>query len=176
MRTIRCARKVIVAGVIVFALAGPAAAFAEMGIGVAAYSDTPIFAASDVDRDLLDGSFSFGVNGRLRFALLQIDALAMYASAEESIDLYVTPQLSVDLFSLLRVSAGVGPSLRFPLRGEEDDSVAIDWINAKIDVDLILLPRLTFGLSFQYLIPSSDVEAIDTSQGRGRIGATVLIW
>ncbi len=175
MKTLRCARKVIVAGVIVFALAGPASVFARMGIGVAAYSDTPIFAASDVDRDLLEGSFSYGLNARMRFTLLQLDALAMYASAAESIDLYLTPQLSFDLLSLLRVSAGAGPSMRFPL-GDDRDDVAINWVNAKVDVDLILFRRLTVGLSFQYLIPSSDVDAIDTSQGRGRIGATVLIW
>jgi hypothetical protein len=176
MRTMRCTRTVIVACAIVFALAGPAAVFAQFGIGAAAYSDTPIFAAEDVDRDLLDGSFSFGVNARMKKSLFQFDALAMYASAEESIDLYLTPQLSLDLLKLLRVSAGAGPSLRIPLAGDEGDGIAIDWVNAKVDVDLILFRRLTVGLSFQYLIPSSDVHAIDTSLGRGRIGATVLIW
>ena len=156
----------------------PGALFGDVGIGAAAFSDTPILAASDVNRELLDGSFSFGANGRLKFDSVTLDALALYASAAESIDLYMTGQLSIDLISLVRLSAGIGPAFRFPLAAEGSllDNLSVDWLNAKIDADLILFRAFSVGLSFQYLVPSSDVQAIDFGLARGRIGVSFLIW
>ncbi len=166
-------RRITVCAILVFALAAPAGIFAQVGIGAAVFSDTPILAASDVNRDLLDGSFSFGANGRIRFNSLMLDALGMYATGEQTIDLYLTAQLTRDFLSLLRLSAGVGPAIRFPTG---DGEISVDWINAKVDADLIVFKRFSVGLSFQYLIPSSDVNAIDFSQARGRIGASALVW
>ena len=175
---VRSRRMLAVASVMVLALIVPASAFAGVGIGAAAYSDTPILAADDVNRDLLDGSFSFGANGRLKFNSLVLDALGLYQSAFESVDLYLTAQLSYDLLSLLRFSAGIGPAVRIPLASEEPlmDSLSVDWINAKFDVDLIMFRRFSVGLSFQYLLPSSEVNQIDFTLARGRIGASALIW
>ncbi len=167
-------RRLIVTTILIVALVAPASVFAGVGIGAAAYSDTPILAASDVNRDLLDGSFSFGANGRIKFDSLMLDALGLYATGEESIDLYLTAQLTGDFLSFLRLSAGIGPAIRFPLAS--NDEISVDWINAKFDADLILFKRFSVGLSFQYLIPSSDVNAIDLSRARGRIGASALIW
>ena len=56
------------------------------------------------------------------------------------------------------------------------DSLSVDWIYAKFDVGLIVFRRLSVGLSFQCLLPSSAVNAIDFNLARGRIGASVLIW
>lgn len=167
-------RRLIIGTILVVALAAPANVFAGVGIGAAAYSDTPILAASDVNEDLLHGSFSFGANGRIKFESLMLDALGLYATGEESIDLYLTAQLTRDFLRFLRLSAGIGPAVRFPL--ESGEEISVDWINAKVDADLILFRRFSVGLSFQYLIPSSDVNAIDLGQARGRIGASVLIW
>lgn len=171
------ARKIALLAVVAMVLAAPAAVFAEIGIGVAAFSDTPILAAEDVNKELLDGSFSFGANGRMHFNSLMLDALGLYASAEKSVDLYLTAQLSTDLLGLIRVSGGVGPAIRIPLAAEGNliDNLSVDWVNAKVDVDVLLF-NFSVGLSFQYLIPSSDVQAIDFSLARGRIGASVLIW
>ncbi|TVR63171.1 MAG: hypothetical protein EA426_01005 [Spirochaetaceae bacterium] len=154
----------------------PAQVFGGVGIGVAAFSDTPVLSSEDVNRELLEGTFSFGANGRIRFNSLNLDALGLYMQAEESIDLYLTAQLSLQ-FLLFRVSGGIGPALRFPFGDGRDpiDDLSIDWLNAKIDFD-VLLGRISAGLSFQYLVPSSAAQAIDFRRARGRIGAAVIIW
>ena len=161
---------------VLLGLALPATSFAGVGIGLAVYSDTPIFAADDVNSDLLDGTASLGANGRIKFNSLNLDALALYAQAEESLDLYLTAQLSHDL-SIFRLSGGVGPAIRFPFADElhPTEDLSIDWLNAKIDFD-VLIGRITVGLGFQYLVPSTEASAIDFSRARGRIGATIVLW
>ncbi|GAB6089093.1 hypothetical protein [Spirochaeta dissipatitropha] len=152
----------------------PASISAGVGIGAAVFSDTPILAAEDVS-DALDGTFTFGANGRIKFDRLNLDALALYAMEERSIDLYLTAQLSYD-FLIFRLSGGIGPALRFALSESSPvDEMTIDWLNAKFDLDL-LLGRISTGLSFQYLVPSRNDRAVDFSSARGRIGASLILW
>lgn len=44
-----------------------------------------------------------------------------------------------------------------------------------IDFDVLLF-GFSAGLSFQYLVPSSEYAAIDFTRARGRIGMSVLVW
>lgn len=152
--------------------------FADVGIGVAVFSDTPILGAADVNRELLEGSFSFGANGRIKFGSLSLDALGLYQTAAKSIDLYLTAQLSKDFLGFLRLSGGVGPAIHFPLNGgayAPEQEITVDWLNAKIDFDVLLF-GFSAGLSFQYLVPSSEYATIDFNRARGRIGMSVLVW
>jgi len=169
----RCFRLILFAAFLAFI---PSAVYAGVGIGVAAYADRPILAADDVDASLLDEEFTFGANGRIKFDRLMLDALGLYSTAGPSIDLYMTAQLSYDLW-IFRLSGGVGPALRFPLADDKDpfDDLRIDWLNAKVDFDIVL-GRISGGLSFQYLVPSREAQAIDFDSARGRIGASVILW
>lgn len=152
------------------------AVHAGVGIGLAAYSDTPILAAEDVNTELLEGNFTYGANGRIKFGRLNLDALGLYSTAVPSIDLYLTAQLSYDLF-IFRLSGGVGPALHFPLSDDTDpfDDVRIDWLNAKVDFDIVL-GRISAGLSFQYLVPSKEAQQINFDEARGRIGVSLILW
>ena len=47
--------------------------------------------------------------------------------------------------------------------------------DAKIDFDVLLF-GFSAGLSFQYLVPSSEYAAIDFTMARGWIGMSVLVW
>jgi hypothetical protein len=161
--------------ILVLLLCIPALGFSQVGIGVAAFAENPILQGTDTQSDVFDGGFSFGVNGRIRFLIFNLDALALYATPTESIDLFLTGQLSLPILPFLRLSAGVGPAIRFYLGDDGPDSPGIDWLNAKADLDIIL-GRISFGVSFQYLLPNTDASAIDFAQGRGRIGASFILW
>lgn len=166
---------VLVAGILILCM--PADSYGQVGIGVAAYSDTPVLRGSNVDEDglALGNDLNFGANGRIRFNNLNLDALAFFDTPTETVNLYLTGQLSIPILPFLRFSAGVGPALRFYYGDEDYESFMVDWLNGKADLELVL-GRISLGLSLQYILHSPDSGSIDFDQGLGRIGASVILW
>jgi hypothetical protein len=151
----------------------PLLSFAELGVGASAYFNSPVLIGEDVDaHELWDGGFTFGGDVRWKLLkILQIDATALVTLDEtNSIGLFPNAGLVFDL-AILRLSAGVGPSLVF-LLDDVGDPVLLGF-NAKANADIKLGP-LSFGLS--YLMGLNFDDGIALEKSTGMLGANVLFW
>jgi len=151
----------------------PLLSFAELGVGASAFFNSPVLIGQDVDtHELWDGGFTFGGSLRWKFLkLLQLDTLALITLDETpAAGLYADAGLGFDL-AILRLSAGVGPTLLF-LGGDAPDWGLVGF-NAKANADIKLGP-LSVGLSYIMALNLDDGIALDKSTGM--LGANVLFW
>ena len=147
----------------------PLSLFAELGVGGAAFLNSPVLIGQAPD---LDGigveDFTFGGDLRFKLGLLQADALALVTMGETPIiDVYADAQLALDIL-LFRISAGAGPTFHY-----EAGNGAFLGFNAKANVD-IKLGRLSVGLS--YIMNLVVDGGISLDKSTGMLGATVLFW
>lgn len=150
----------------------PAAIFADLGIGGAAFYKSPVLMGQSVDTDNLKvDQFSFGGDVRFKMTLFQAQALALVSVGEEvsGLDIYLDAGLALDI-AIVRLSLGAGPNFIYTF-GEDDPVKA--GLNAKIGADL-MLGGLSVGLS--YIMALDIDDGIDIETGTGLLGAQVLFW
>jgi hypothetical protein len=149
----------------------PMAAFAELGIGGAAFFNSPYLLGQSVDEDDLNvNQFTFGGDLRLKLSLLQGEALVLYSAGEvQSLNIYLDAGVAIDVM-MLRLSAGAGPNFVYNI-GES--SPLQTGLNAKLSADL-KLGKLTVGLS--YIMDLLIDSGVDLNSSSGLLGAQVLLW
>jgi len=153
----------------------PLFAFADLGLGAAAFFNSPVLIGQDVDEEgLWAGGFTFGGDLRFKLSLLQLEALGLVTFADEatSLDLYTDVGLALDLLRILRLSLGVGPNFSYAFGDAVSDTTMFGF-NIKANADL-KLGRLSVGLSYITGLTIDDGIAWDKSTGM--LGASVLFW
>jgi len=151
----------------------PLLSFAELGVGASAFFNSPVLIGQDVDtHELWDGGFTFGADVRWKLLkILQLDAMALVTLDEtKAVGLYPNAGLAFDL-AILRLSAGIGPTLVFLLDDVADPAML--GFNAKANADIKLGP-ISFGLS--YLMGLNFDDGIALEKSTGMLGANVLFW
>jgi hypothetical protein len=151
----------------------PLLAFAELGVGGSAFFNSPVLIGTPINESQLrEGGFTFGGNVRFKFLkFLQLEALGLVTLGDQpSIDLYADAGLALDL-AILRLSAGVGPTVFFLFDNPTDPTLL--GFNAKANAD-IKLGRLSVGLSYIMGLMVDGGIALDKSTGM--LGANVLLW
>jgi hypothetical protein len=151
----------------------PLLSFAELGVGASAYFNSPVLVGQSIDtHQLWEGGFTFGGDVRWKFLkILQLDVPVLVAIDDvSSIGLLPNFGLAFDL-AILRLSAGVGPTVLFLLSDVTDP--ALLGFNAKANAD-IKLGRISFGLSYIMALNFDNGVALDKSTGM--LGANVLFW
>ncbi len=161
--------KALLAAVVLAVL--PAAAFAEVGIGGAAFYKSPVLVGQDPSSlDLNVNQFTLGGDLRLKLSILQGEALLLYAAGDvQSLNIYLDAGLALDVL-FLRLSAGVGPNFVFVF-GESNPLQ--NGLNAKLSADL-KLGRISVGVSF--IMDMSLDGGIDVNTSSGLLGAQLLLW
>ncbi len=156
--------------IVSIALLPPLGLFAETGFGVTAMYQSPMLSGRGPAPSTLDwDDFSFGGNLRFKLAFLQAETLALLTpGGGPALEGYLDGGLALDLF-VLRLSAGVGPDLRYRF----DTGELRTGLNAKANVDL-KLGRVSFGLSYILALDVQDGISLDRSNGL--LGLTLLIW
>jgi len=149
----------------------PLAAFAEAGIGGAAFFKSPYLLGQSVSKsDLNVNQFSFGGDLRLKLSIFQGQALVLYSAGDiQSLDAFLDAGLAFDL-AILRLSAGVGPNFTYNF-GESSPTQA--GLNAKVGAD-VKLGKISAGLS--YIMELNLDNGIDVNTSSGLLGASVLFW
>ncbi|MBN2553835.1 MAG: hypothetical protein JXB06_13745 [Spirochaetales bacterium] len=164
--------KRIVLLVMVLALV-PLLSFADVGVGAAAFFNSPVLIGQDVDvHELWDGGFTFGGDFRWKLLkILQLEALALVTLDEtNAVGLYPNAGLAFDL-AILRLSAGIGPNLVFFLDDVGDP--AMFGFHGKANADILLGP-VSVGLS--YMMALNLDGGIELNRSTGMLGASVLFW
>jgi hypothetical protein len=149
------------------------AAFADFGIGGAAFFNSPYLLGQEVNKsDLNVDQVTFGGDMRLKLSILQGEALALYATGDgvQSLNIYLDAGLALDIL-LLRISAGVGPNFVFNI--DEKDKPVQTGLNGKLSADVKLGP-ISVGLS--YIMDLNIDHGIDLQTSSGLLGAQVLLW
>jgi hypothetical protein len=150
----------------------PLAAFAELGIGGAAFGKSPALVGQPDDTNNLNVSqFSFGGDGRLKLGWFQGEALVLYASGSgvNSLNTYLDVGWVGDL-SILRLSLGAGPSLVY---NAGTNSGAQVGVNAKVGADL-MLGKISAGLS--YIMNLNINNGVQINTGAGLLGVNIMFW
>lgn len=166
-------RKTILLALVFGLTAGAVFAQPELGIGGAAFYNSPVMLGQEVNEDELNvNKFTFGGNGRVKLAIFQGEALLLYSAGEvQSLDVFLDAGVAFDVLGLLRLSAGAGPSLTYNI-GEGDEPVDAG-LNVKLNAD-VKISRLSVGLS--YIMDLNIEDGIDIDTSAGLLGATVLFW
>ncbi len=162
--------KLRVAAILLLAVL-PTAAFAELGVGGAAFFNSPYLLGQSVSKDDLNvNQFTFGGDARLKLSLLQGEALVLYSAGDvQSLNIYLDAGVSFDIL-MLRLSAGAGPNFVFNI-GES--SPLQTGLNAKVSAD-VKLGKLSIGLS--YIMDLLIDNGIDFETSSGLLGAQLLFW
>ncbi len=149
----------------------PIGAFADWGIGPAAFLKSPVLVGQPIDTTNLNvNQFIFGADLRFKASVFQAEALLLYAPGEySSINGYFDVGIAVDV-AIVRLSLGVGPNINFNLR---PNSLVQAGFNAKAGVDLMLGP-VSLGLSYIMALNINNGVYINT--GSGLLGIQVLFW
>jgi hypothetical protein len=151
----------------------PVAVFADIdfGVGGVALYNSPLLVGGKISTpDWNVNKFSFGPDLRLKWSILQLEALALGSIGDySSFDSYLDAGLAFDLL-FLRLSAGGGLSLNYNFGDKSLDK----GFNAKLNADL-KLGKLSLGLTYIMDFTVADKKVnIDASQGL--LGASVLFW
>jgi len=152
----------------------PLSVFAELGVGGSAFLNSPVLIFQPLPKDgvTLD-DFTFGGDVRFKLSLLQIDALALVTMGENTIfDIYADAGIALDLL-LFRLSAGVGPTMRYVIGGGTND--LLGGFNVKANAD-VKLGRLSVGLSYIMNLIIQEGFKLDLNWSTGLLGATVMFW
>jgi len=114
----------------------PATAFSAnllgFRIGPSALYNTPMEEIDEFSfEDLEVEDFSFGVDARLNFAVLEGNVLAYFSKASEdvwSVDTLLNAGLSFPVAEILRLGVFAGPRFTFNIGGD-DELEEFDWLN-----------------------------------------------
>ena len=150
----------------------PLLSFAELGLGGAAFFNSPVLIGQDVTASgLTSGGFTFGPDLRFKLSILQLEALGLVtvAGGSTALDLYTDVGLALDLL-FLRLSLGAGPNFTYEFGGADP---FMPGFNAKANVD-IKLGKLSVGLSYIMGLVVDNGIALDKSTGL--LGVSVLYW
>jgi len=149
----------------------PAAVFADLGVGAAAFYKSPILLGQDQDADNLNvDQFSFGGDLRLKLSWFQAELLVLYSGGDvNSLNAYVDGGVALDL-AIVRLSVGAGPNFTYNI---DESSPAQVGLNAKVGVDVLLGP-VSVGLS--YIMAMNIDNGLYVNTGSGLLGAQVLFW
>jgi hypothetical protein len=152
----------------------PLLSFADLGLGGAAFFNSPVLIGQDTDTSgLWSGGLTFGGDLRWKFLkILQLEALGLVTTKTDAtaLDLYTDVGLAFDLW-ILRLSAGAGPNFTYVFGGGDDP--AMFGCNIKVNAD-IKIKRLSLGLSYITGLVIDGGIAWDKSTGM--LGASILFW
>jgi len=149
----------------------PVVAFAEFGIGGAAFYKSPVLLGQPIDvANMNVDQFSFGGDLRFKLGWFQAEALVLYAAGDvDSLNAYLDAGVALDL-AILRLSLGIGPNFTYNF-GESSPFQA--GLNAKISTDIKIGP-ISFGLSYIMVMNLDNGFYVNTSSGM--LGAQILFW
>ncbi len=157
--------------IVLLVLALPVAAFADVGIGAAAFYKSPVLLGQPVDIENVNvDQISFGGDVRLKLGWFQAEGLALYsAGVVDSLNVYLDAGLALDV-AIVRLSLGAGPNLVYNI-GES--SPIRTGLNAKVGAD-VMLGSISVGLSYIMAMNFDSGFRVDT--GSGLLGVQVLFW
>jgi hypothetical protein len=159
--------------VLIFAVLAllPIAAFAEWGVGGAAFYKSPVLIGQPIDVGNVNvDQFSFGGDLRFKLGWFQAEGLLLYSAGEiQSINMYLDAGVALDV-AILRLSLGVGPNFNINFG---QSSPIQTGLNAKIGADVKLGP-ISFGLS--YIMALNLANGVNVQTGSGLLGVQVLFW
>ncbi len=149
----------------------PLLSFAELGVGGAAFFNSPVLIGQEVTSGLFSNGLSFGGDLRFKLAILQLEGLGLVtvAGGSTALNLYTDVGLALDLL-FLRLSLGVGPNFTYEFGGADP---FMPGFNAKANAD-IKLGKLSVGLSYIMGLTVDSGIALDKSTGM--LGVSVLYW
>jgi hypothetical protein len=150
----------------------PLLSFAELGVGGAAFFNSPVLIGQDVTASgLTSNGLTFGGDLRFKLRILQLEGLGLVTVKEGStaLNLYTDVGLALDLL-FLRLSLGAGPNFTYEFGG---DDPFMPGFNAKANAD-IKLGKLSVGLSYIMGLTVDNGIALDKSTGM--LGVSVLYW
>jgi hypothetical protein len=165
--------------VLALVLLAPVAVFAQFQIGATAMFNYPILTEGATD-EIDISNFTFGADARLKLAVFQASALALFTPASEDpvapavIDLFVDGGVSIDLL-MFRIGLGLGPNLRFAVAEDNGDPFGYG-INVKATAD-VLLGGLSVGLTYlnSFELDFSQAgDLLDQDYSKGLLGISVL--
>jgi hypothetical protein len=148
-----------------------AAAYAEIGLGAAAFFKSPVLVGQTIDVDNLNvDQFSFGADARFKLGWFQAEGILLYSvGAVDSLNAYLDAGIALDL-AIVRLSLGAGPNF-YGTVGHGDAAQA--GVNAKLGAD-VKIGAISVGLS--YIMALSIDNGIYLNSGSGLLGLQVLIW
>ncbi|GAB1483562.1 hypothetical protein MASR2M78_23780 [Treponema sp.] len=162
-------KKILLSIVVILIL--PIAAFADWGVGGAAFLKSPVLLGQEIDADYLNvNQFSFGGDLRYKQGWFQAEGLLLYSAGDiSSLDAYLDAGVALDL-SIARLSIGAGPNFSNNF-GESDPIQA--GLNAKVSADVVFGP-ISCGLS--YIMSMNLDNGLAVKTGSGLLGASILYW
>jgi hypothetical protein len=165
-------RKLVLSLVVLAVLAMvPVAAFAELGVGGAAFYKSPYLMGQPLDLANANANqFSFGGDLRFKLGWFQAEGLVLYSAGDvQSLNMYFDAGVALDV-AIVRLSLGVGPNF---IANFGQGSPVQAGLNGKIGADIKLGP-ISFGLSYIMALNLSNGATLQTSSGL--LGAQVLFW
>lgn len=149
----------------------PLAAFADWGVGGAAFLKSPVLLGQPVDTDNVNvNQFSFGGDLRFKLGWFQAEGLLLYSAGDiQSLNMYLDAGVALDV-AILRLSLGVGPNFNTNF-GQSTPVQA--GLNAKIGAD-IKLGSISFGAS--YIMALNLDNGVNVQTSTGLLGVQVLFW
>ncbi len=149
----------------------PLVAFAEFGLGAAAFYKSPVLIGNPVDIDNLNvHQFSFGGDARFNISLFQVEALVLGSwGSLNSINLYLDAGLVFDEDNFI-FSVGAGPNLSYCFA---ENSLAQLGLNAKLSLDYKLGP---ISLGITYIMGLNLDNGINVATMSGLLGTQLLFW
>lgn len=128
--------------------------FADLQIGPTAMYNFAIASKDDVSSDIGIEDFTFGVDTRLNFGLLQGSAYLLYTPGDEYyypiVEAFFDVGVTLDL-KLIRLSAGVGPSFEILIIDDEEETDTESYeagFNLKLGGELQLSDSISLGLVY----------------------------
>jgi hypothetical protein len=157
--------------ILVVLLILPAAVFADLGVGGAAFFKSPVLLGQPIDAVNLNvNQFSFGGDLRLKLGWFQAEALLLYSAGEvSSVNTYVDAGVALDV-AIVRLSLGAGPNFAYIF----GSSVSQIGLNAKVGADVLFGP-ISVGLSYIMAL-NINGSGFDVSTSSGLLGVNVLFW
>jgi hypothetical protein len=149
----------------------PIAAFADLGIGGAAFYKSPVLLGQPIDVSNANANqFSFGGDVRLKLGWFQGEGLVLYSVGPvQSLNIFLDAGVALDV-AILRLSLGAGPNFTFNFG---QSSLLQAGLNAKIGADLVLGP-ISVGASYIMVLNLANGVNVQTSSGL--LGVQVLFW
>jgi hypothetical protein len=149
----------------------PVVAFADWGVGGAAFYKSPVLLGQPVDIGNVNvNQFSFGGDLRFKLGWFQAEGLLLYSAGDiQSLNMYLDAGLALDV-AILRLSLGVGPNFASNF-GQAAPIQA--GLNAKIGADVRLGP-ISVGAS--YIMALNLANGVNVQTSSGLLGIQVLFW
>ena len=150
----------------------PSVAFAQLGVGPAAFFKSPVLLGQSVDIEEANvDQFSFGADLRYRVGWFQAQALGLYSVGDvNSLDLFLDAGVALDV-AIVTLSAGAGPNFT----NNFDTSPARQaGLNSRVGADVMLGP-VSVGASYIMALDITD-NGFSVKTSSGLLGAHVLFW